>query len=171
MPKFIRNYVAGGTYFFTLVTSERAKYFNDKRCIEAFLSAVSIIQKYHHYELIAFCVMPDHIHLLMTLAKEDCDFSSRIKEIKRKTTESIRIIKEDLRLAVWQRRFWEHTIRDQTDFQHSFDYIHYNPIKHGYSDTYDWEWSSYWQYYGKEEKDIPEIDPMTFQDAIYSYGE
>ena len=115
--------------------------------------------------------MPDHIHLLMTLAKDDRDFSSRIKEIKRKTTESLRIIKENPRLTVWQKRFWEHTIRDQSDFQYSFDYIHYNPIKHGYSDTFDWEYSSYWQYYGKEEGDSPEIDPTTFQDGRYSYGE
>ena len=107
----------------------------------------------------------------MTLAEEDCDFSSRIKEIKRKTTESIRIIKNNSRLVVWQKRFWEHTISSQTDFQNCFDYIHYNPIKHGYSDKYDWEWSSYWRYYSKDEKDMPDIDPKSFQDVKYSYGE
>ena len=124
MPKFIRNYIAGGTYFFTLVTSDRTKFFTDERYIESFLSAISTIQKYHHFDLI-----------------------------------------------IWQKRFWEHTIRDQEDFQDCFDYIHYNPIKHGYSDKYDWEWSSFWKYYGDGEKAIPDIDPKKFQHIMNSYGE
>lgn len=171
MPKFIRNYVDGATYFFTLVTSKRVKYFEDKRCVDAFFSSISIVQSYYHFDLIAYCVMPDHIHLLLTLAEGDRNFSSRIKEVKRKTTVAIRKINEEPKLEVWQGRFWEHTIRDQNDFQHSFDYIHYNPIKHGYSDTYNWEWSSYWIYYGTEENNMPAIDPKSFLEGQYSYGE
>ncbi len=171
MPNLIRNYIAGGTYFFTLVTSKRTRFFEDKRCVDAFLSAMSTIQKYHHFDLIAYCILPDHIHLLITLAEVDYDFSSRIKEIKRKTTVAIREIMENPTLGVWQGRFWEHTIRDQDDLQHCFDYIHYNPIKHGYSDTFDWEWSSYWRYYGKDKNIPPVIDPKKFQEGMHSYGE
>lgn len=75
------------------------------------------------------------------------------------------------KLDVWQNRFWEHTIRYQNDFQHSFDYIHHKPIKHGYSAVNDWEWSSYWNDYDEDEKKIPEIDPKDFKDGSYSYGD
>lgn len=45
--------------------------------------------------------------------------------------------------AIWQRRFWEHRIRDETDFAHHVDYIHYNPVKHGLvSRPVDWPYSS-----------------------------
>jgi len=171
MPKFIRNYIAGGTYFFTLVTSDRTKFFTDERYIESFLSALSTIQEYHHFDLIAYCVLPDHIHLILTLAEDDKDFSSRIKEIKKMTTKESREFSGDRNLIIWQKRFWEHTIRDQEDFQNCFDYIHYNPIKHGYSDTYDWLWSSYWSYYCEGENNAPEIDPKKFQNSMDSFGE
>jgi len=105
----------------------------------------------------------------MTLAEEDSNFSERLKEIKRKTTISLRNILGKPQLQIWQLRFWEHTIRDLDDFQHSFDYIHYNPIKHGYSDSYDWEWSSFWDYYGQGF--VPDIDPKDFVIGRYSYGE
>ena len=171
MPNFIRNYVAGGTYFFTLVTSKRTHYFDDKRCVEAFLSAFSAVQRYHHFDLIAYCILPDHIHLLITLDIADHDFSSRIKEIKKKTTAAIRGILGNPAIDVWQGRFWEHTIRDQDDFKHCFDYIHYNPVKHGLSDTFDWQWSSYWEYCGKIEDYSLEIDSKVFKKGKYSYGE
>ena len=171
MPNFIRNYIAGGTYFFTLVTSKRTRFFEDKRCVEAFFASLYLVQSYHHFDLIAYCILPDHIHLLITLAEADYNFSSRIKEIKRKTTTSIRKVMERPNIDVWQGRFWEHTIKDQDDLQHCFDYIHYNPIKHGYSDTFNWEWSSYWSYYGKDEHAAPVIDPKDFHEGMYSYGE
>lgn len=171
MPNFIRNYVAGGTYFFTLVTHKRTPFFGDKRCVEAFLSSLAAVQGYHHFDLIAYCILPDHIHLLITLDLADNDFSSRIKEIKKRTTATIREILSNPGVGVWQGRFWEHTIGDQDDYQLCFDYIHYNPVKHGLSDTYDWEWSSYLQYYGKMEDIAPEIDPKRFKQDLYSFGE
>jgi len=69
MPNFIRNYIAGGTYFFTLVTSKRTRFFEDKRCVEAFFSSLYMVQSYHHFDLLAYCILPDHIHLLITLAE------------------------------------------------------------------------------------------------------
>lgn len=171
MPNFVRNYVDGGTYFFTLVTSRRTRFFEDQRCIEAFFSSLYTIQSYYHFDLVAYCILPDHIHLLITLAQTDHKFSSRIKEIKKKTTISIRTIMEKPNIEVWQGRFWEHTVIDQDDLQHCFDYIHYNPIKHGYADTFDWEWSSYWRYYGNELSASPVIDPKEFDAGLFAYGE
>jgi len=116
------------------------------------------------FDLLAYCILPDHIHLLITLAEADHNFSSRIKEIKRKTTTSIRKIMEKPNIDVWQGRFWEHTIKDQDDFQHTFDYIHYNPVKHGYVEDYgNWAWSSFNKYYDSNSS-LHKIDATKFED-------
>ena len=55
--------------------------------------------------------------------------------------------KKKKELTIWQRRFWEHCIRDEIDFVHHVDYIHYNPVKHGLvSAPKDWEYSSFHRY-------------------------
>jgi putative transposase len=92
------------------------------------------------------CLLPDHIHCIWTLPDRDINYSVRWKEIKRLFTKSYleQIGPGDIRsesrvrrgeAAIWQRRFWEHTIRDQTDLNHHLDYIHYNPVKHGLVQT------------------------------------
>jgi len=171
MPEYIRNFVKGGTYFFTLVTYHRMKVFTDELYSQAFLTPLEKVQTYHLFILIAFCVLPDHVHLLLSLSEEDSDFSSRIKEIKKKTTLAIRNLTGTSDFCVWQDRFWEHTIRDENDFLRHFDYIHYNPIKHGYSDTLDWRWSSYRRYYELDRDAFRSINPNNFLDGKYSYGE
>ena len=101
---------------------------------------------------------PDHIHTLITLPEDDVDYSLRIRDIKRLfTTEYLAIFGETTprnrsrinkkEASVWQRRFWEHTIRDELDYQNHFDYIHYNPVKHGLvKDVSMWAWSSFHRY-------------------------
>ncbi len=115
MPRYIRNYVAGGTYFLTLVTHNRRSIFNSDLIIENFFEVIDQIQKYHPYDLLAYCVLPDHIHLLLKLPDGEYDYSTRIKEIKKKTTLFIRRSQKEPNLTVWQKRFWEHTIRDFED--------------------------------------------------------
>ncbi|NMC16104.1 MAG: transposase [Chloroflexi bacterium] len=171
MPNFKRNYFQGGTYFFTLVTYKRVKIFLDDICTESFFDALGKVKDTHHFELLAYCVLPDHIHLLMTLDNTDSNFSSRIKEIKRKATLAIREHLQNPSLHVWQDRFWEHTIRDDNDLKMHFDYIHYNPIKHGYSEKYDWKWSSYWRFYGNDGEKAPSINSDIFMDPKYFFGE
>jgi putative transposase len=82
-------------------------------------------------------ILPDHLHVIMTLPPEDADFSNRWSLIKRRFTTAV--VKSGATVArhsngehaLWQRRFWEHTIRDDRDFERHVDYIHFNPIKHG----------------------------------------
>jgi putative transposase len=79
------------------------------------------------------------------LPEEDCDYSSRWREIKKSTSRHISTVtnRRNERL-VWQRRFWEHTIRDEDDWRRHVDYIHYNPVKHGLAKRPgDWPWSSF----------------------------
>ncbi len=98
-------------------------------------------------------ILPDHLHTIWTLPKNELDFSVRWKRIKgifsrhyqgcstEDISESIRRKKEK---GIWQRRFWEHTIRDQPDFNRHCDYIHYNPVKHGLVNTpLEWKHSSF----------------------------
>jgi putative transposase len=84
----------------------------------------------------AIVILPDHLHAIMTLPPSDSDFSGRWRLIKARFTRSVvatgmSISRDDRgEYALWQRRFWEHTIRDDADFERCADYIHFNPVKH-----------------------------------------
>lgn len=143
MRKYIRNYVEGGTYFFTMVTKHRKPLFQDPALCELFMAGIEKTKTFHLFELEAFCILPDHIHLLISLPNNIKNYSNIIKELKKTVTKAIRKHLAQPNLVVWQDRFWEHTIRDERDMQTHYDYIHYNPVKHGYADSIDqWEWSS-----------------------------
>ncbi len=106
-------------------------------------------------EVVAVVLLPDHLHTLWTLPAGDDRYSLRWRWIKREFTRqwlaegggeqrrsTSRV--QQRRRGVWQRRFWEHMIRDDSDFEAHFDYIHYNPINHGLVQRpRDWPWSSF----------------------------
>ena len=144
MPNYLRNYVYGGCYFFTLVTYKRICYFQIDSRKNLVLSRIKQIGKLKNSALLAYCVLPNHIHLLMQLPDELCNYSYQIREIKRLVTLDIQKDLGQHPLRVWQDRFWEHSIRDEKDLERHLNYIHFNPVKHGYvENTIDWEWSSY----------------------------
>ncbi len=172
MRKYLRNYVEGGTYFLTQVTHNRFHYFSEPAYIDVCLSALIHVQKYHPFELVAYCILPDHLHLLITLPIDQKDFSTIMKEFKKKATKELRKIIGVPQLKIWQDRFWEHTIRNERDMQIHFDYIHYNPIKHLYvDDPLDWEWSSYGEYYDRLFSNRPKINPKSFEMIKQGFGE
>ena len=97
--------------------------------------------------------MPDHLHTIWTLPENDADYSSRWRAIKSRFTRRLRTQGAPLQAnskgeyALWQRRYWEHTIRDEDDLQKHVDYIHYNPVKHGLVNRVtDWPYSSFHRY-------------------------
>ncbi|MCY1308903.1 REP-associated tyrosine transposase [compost metagenome] len=103
------------------------------------------------FKLPAIVVLPDHLHLLMQLPEQDADFSSRIRQVKSAFVSQLRQ-RPDVDVAsngrgeanIWQRRFWEHLIRDERDFAAHVDYIHFNPVKHGLVGVVrDWRLSSF----------------------------
>ena len=111
----------------------------------------------HPFTIDAFVLLPDHIHCIWTLPENDFDYSTRWMLIKSHFTRHYVINKNSVNLStsrknkreqnVWQRRFWEHQIRNQEDFNKHVDYIHFNPVKHGYvSKAKDWEYSSFPKY-------------------------
>lgn len=158
MPEYRRSQIKGGTYFITIVTYNRAPLFFQPDARQLLHEAWLDVTKRFPFSTDAVCLLPDHIHLLMTLPESDSNFSLRIREIKRLFTKSFlplshkppqnthsRISKEEAQ--IWRRRFWEHTIRDDNDLHQHLDYIHYNPVKHGLvKNVTDWEWSSFHRY-------------------------
>ncbi|MCP4259536.1 MAG: transposase [Planctomycetes bacterium] len=158
MPNYIRAKFEGGYYFFTVVTYERVKLFHSELARQCLKNAIKETKLKHPYETIAFCLLPEHLHCVWKLPENDSDFSTRWSSIKglfsieylqlvgrqKKVSESR---KRKGEVCLWQRRFWEHQIRDENDLQRHVDYIHYNPIKHELvSRIEDWPWSTYHRY-------------------------
>ena len=151
--KYRRLRIPGALWFFTLVTYQRRIIFDNESTITKLNLAIKKVSVMKPCQIEAIVILPDHIHLIMSLPEADSDYSSRIKMIKAAFTkdylkdlnESPRNDKGEMR--VWQSRFWEHWIRDDTDLERHLDYIHYNPVKHGYAESPDqWLNSSFQDY-------------------------
>ncbi|OOV87447.1 REP-associated tyrosine transposase [Oceanospirillum linum] len=148
--QYRRYYVEGGCYFFTVNLLQRDKTLLVDH-IDLLRSSVRWVKKRYPFQIDAWVVMPDHMHAVWTLPEGDSDYSSRWCEIKKRFSKSLsnQEPRSDVRLrkgerGIWQRRFWEHTIRDADDFNRHIDYVHLNPIKHGLvTDLKDWPYSSY----------------------------
>ena len=153
MPNYRRARVAGGTYFFTVVTYRRHPVFHQEPAIRLLEQSFSLVGAEYPFILEAMVILPDHLHCIWTLPDGDADFSGRWRRIKarfsRKYVRSghpplpVSMQKKGEK-AIWQRRFWEHTIRDEEEFCRYCDYIHYNPVKHGLAASpIEWSHSSF----------------------------
>jgi putative transposase len=151
--KYRRARTKGGTFFFTVVTYKRKPILTETDNVEILRESFKNRMSTHPYKIDAFVLLPDHIHCMWTLPDGDNDFSSRWRLVKsdftRRCDDNFKRIpfgsqadkKEQM---IWQRRFWEHQIRDEKDFQKHVEYIHYNPVKHKYvSSPKDWPFSSF----------------------------
>ena len=145
MSNYRRAYQPGGCYFFTLVTHQRQPWLTQPANIERLRLAFRTVKAVRPFEMDALVIMPDHLHCLWRLPEGDSDFSERWRQIKRFVSIGVEA-KTNARgeKLLWQRRFWEHVIRDQADWNKHMDYIHYNPVKHGYvNNPADWAHSSF----------------------------
>ncbi len=152
MMRYRRYFVEGGTYFFTVNLLER-----DKRLlvdhIDVLREAVRWVKQRYPFEIDAWVVLPDHLHAVLTLPEGDCDYSKRWREIKKRFSKALpateylsAVRRHKNERGIWQRRFWEHTIRDERDYWHHVNYVHYNPMKHGLVQrVIDWPYSSFHQ--------------------------
>lgn len=142
MPEYRRAFEPGGMFFFTVVTQERRPLFDSKLAVRMLGDAFRAVRQASPFDLRAFVILPDHLHCLWQLPREDADFSTRWSRIKRLFTQSwlarnggeqtvSRSRARHRERGVWQRRFWEHAIRDDSDMVSHANYIHYNPVKHG----------------------------------------
>lgn len=139
MPDYRRLYQNGGTYFFTVVTYGRNPVFRSEAAIALLKGCLEHVALAHPLVIEALVILPDHLHTIWTLPEKECDFSTRWSLIKGKFSHQCQMQPQILSTsrqnkrerAVWQRRFWEHLVHDQNDFNRLCDYIHYNPVKHG----------------------------------------
>ena len=152
MVRYRRNVIAGGTFFFTVTLADRRSSMLIQH-VSALRSAFRVARNDRPFSIDAVVILPDHLHAIMTLPPDDADFSGRWRRIKGHFSSQLIAAGVALRrnpngeLALWQRRFWEHTIRDDGDFARHVDYIHFNPVKHGYvTRVADWPHSSFHRY-------------------------
>ena len=156
MPGYRRYYVEGGIYFFTVVTHMRRPLFIDGSTVELLKQCLKTTMNIHPFTMNALVILPDHLHTIWTLPDNDSDYSTRWKITKAKFSRHYRsernISTIESRISkgekgIWQRRFWEHLIRSQEDYNKHLDYIHYNPVKHGLVDfPLEWKQSSFHKY-------------------------
>jgi putative transposase len=155
MPNYRRFTVPGATYFFTVVTNERRPFLVDDLAKQCLREAIEVVRARYPFEVPAMVLLPDHLHTVWSLPEGDSDYSLRWRRIKGDFTErylaqggddgtrSASRQKRNER-GLWQRRFWEHMILDDNDFERHVDYIHYNPVKHGLvTCPSDWLYSSF----------------------------
>ncbi len=133
MPNFKRYYIPNAVVFITGVTRDRIFYLEADDDIKLFWETLRQVQKIHPFHLMAYVILPDHFHWLMRVVDESGDFSTVLHSIKRNYTFNFKKAHGvTAALSLWQERFWDHIIRDEHDLNNHFDYIHWNPVKHGY---------------------------------------
>ena len=155
MPNYRRVYIGGGCYFFTVVSYRRQQILCHENVRTALRDGVRAT---HPFTIDAWVLLPDHLHCIWTLPEEDSDFGKRWGMIKRYVTKRCSpAFHQDKWMTgskhrrnestLWQRRFWEHLIRDEQDYETHMNYIHYNPVKHGLATKVsNWEYSTFHRY-------------------------
>jgi putative transposase len=153
MSRYRRAKVEGGTFFFTVTLADRSRDLL-VRHIECLREAYKYTVDRYPFETVAICILPDHLHVIWSLPNGDLNFPLRLGLIKSRFSRGLpssdlrsrsQIEKRDK--GIWQRRYWEHTIRNDDDLVRHVDYIHFNPVKHGYvSQVRDWPHSTFHRY-------------------------
>ena len=176
MPRYRRANIAGGTFFFTVAIADRS---DDLlvREVDRLRSVYRSVSKRYPFHTIAICILPDHLHAIWSLPESDADFALRWSLIKAgfsrgldaDAPRSARHVAKRER-GLWQRRYWEHAIRNETDLARHVDYIHFNPVKHGLvTRVVDWPHSSFHQYVARG--DLPEDWGGDMREIRGSFGE
>ncbi|MEQ1513552.1 MAG: transposase [Lysobacteraceae bacterium] len=149
MVLYRRNRVLGGTYFFTLTLADRSARTLVEQ-IDALRWSLRKTKAKHPFEIVAMVVLPDHLHAVWRLPEGDDRYSTRLQVFKSNFTETLKTRgaciprRGNGEPAVWARRFWEHTIRDDNDLRAHVEYVHYNPVKHGLTDRVSaWPYSTF----------------------------
>ena len=155
MPEYTRAYVPGGTFFFTVVTHRRRPILTLPAAQTALRAAIKEVRNDRPFTIQSIVLLPDHLHCIWVLPPEDADFSTRWRLIKSRFTRLF--LESDGRegstsfsrqrkgeRGIWQRRFWEHSVRDERQLAALCDYILYNPVKHGHVGCpHEWPRSSF----------------------------
>ena len=169
-----RIWQPGGTYFLTINLLQRKG--NDLliRHIQSLRESTKTVKTHHPFKIHGWVVLPEHMHCLIELPENDTDYATRIRLIKigfsksipKTERRSIVRIKRGER-GIWQRRYWEHLIIDETDFHAHLNYIHYNPVKHGWvKQVKDWPYSAFHRWV---ERGLYPLDWAGINEDLYQF--
>ncbi len=176
--QYRRSSAKGATFFFSVVTHKRCPILCHEANVALMKEAFQTIIKKHPFTIDAFVLLPDHLHCIWTLPENDNDFAMRWRQIKGHFTRGCRDEFKEKRTAaqlargeqaVWQRRYWEHQIRDDADFIKHVEYIHYNPVKHGFTKSPKaWPHSTFHRYVkqGIYQRDWGAGDEVVFEHKV-----
>ena len=189
MSNYRRGPIAGGSYFFTVVTHQRQAWLCTDAARTALREAIAKVRTKRPFVVEAWVSLPDHLHCIWRLPPGDADFATRWRLIKSGMTKRLVQDAGALRFAnapyggggelsasrkargeqgLWQRRFWEHTLRNDADYRAHCDYIHYNPVKHGLCrSAKDWPYSTFHRFVAQGKYDS---DWATLAEPQLSHG-
>ena len=151
--KYRRSFAPGGIFFFTVVTFQRRKILAQAPAIDLLRQAFRAVMVRYPFKIEAVVIFPDHLHMIWSLPEDDSDYPVRWRLVKsyfshrwdRRDDFHTSVSRTSKReRSLWQRRYWEHLIRDEEDWRTHVDYIHYNPVKHGLAQSPgEWPYSSF----------------------------
>ncbi|WP_027357997.1 REP-associated tyrosine transposase [Desulforegula conservatrix] len=157
MSEYRRVKIPEATYFFTVTTYLRRNIFGNEDNVRILGETARSVRKKHPFHVDAWVVLPDHMHCIWTMPENDSDFSIRWRLIKAGFSKKAnhlhapaladpsRIKRREL--TIWHRRFWEHMIRDESDYENHMNYVHFNPVKHNFvKKASEWKWSTFHRY-------------------------
>jgi len=178
MSNYRRAHEDGATYFFTVVTYRRQPILLRPEVLDPLRDAFRNVRQTRPFKLDAVVILPDHPHAIWTLPPGNADFGARWGMIKRHVSKTVdepatvpmsASMKARREYGLWQRRFWEHLIRNDDDYARHMDYIHFNPVKHGYAKSpADWPHSSFRKFV---EQGIYSMDWACASDIEGDFGE
>ncbi len=157
MSNYRRSTAKGASFFFTVTLADRSSKLLTQE-IDRLRHAYAHVHERYPFETIAICILPDHLHAIWRLPLDDDDYPLRWQLIKRTFSSGLnagersasKLLKREK--GIWQRRYWEHQIRNETDLQRHVDYIHFNPVKHGLvKRVIDWPYSSFARFVARGE--------------------
>ena len=158
MSRYRRADTRGGTYFFTVVTYRRREILTEPESRAILRAVINKVKRDHPFTIDAWVLLPDHIHSIWTLPPGDNEYAKRWGMIKAGFSKQVKSLfhreewmnetKSRRREGtIWQRRYWEHQIRNEEDYRKYMDYLHYNPVKHGWvRRVIDWPYSTFHRY-------------------------
>jgi len=143
---FRRYYILGSAVFITQVVQDREPDFRDSQTVDLLRKTLRKVKEFHPFVMLGYVFLFDHFHLLIQPTGES-NFSDIMHSLKPNFTKEYKKmigLSSSQSIKFWQKRFWDHVIREDKDFENHLHYIHYNPIKHEYvKDPRDWKDSSY----------------------------
>jgi len=176
MPNYRRAWCPGGTYFFTVNLLNRRGNNLLIEHINLLRASVWTVKQRHPFNIHGWVILPDHLHCILELPGDGTDFSTRWRLIKMGFSKALPRLErispsrqQRGERGIWQRRFWEHLIRDEADFLAHMDYIHINPVKHGLVKcVVDWPYSTF---HRLVKQDVYGVDWAGGYESVLTYSD